>query len=53
MELASFAFFFVVNGPAADTTDAPQPQGLLCNPCDEDEKDDQFFFSLFQVMEHQ
>jgi hypothetical protein len=25
----------------------------LCNPCDEDEKDDQFFFSLFQVMEHQ
>ena len=25
-------FFFAVKGPAADATDAPQPQGLLCNP---------------------
>jgi hypothetical protein len=25
-------FFFVVKGPAADATDAPQPWGLLCNP---------------------
>jgi hypothetical protein len=24
--------FFVVKGPAADATDAPQPWGLLCNP---------------------
>jgi hypothetical protein len=24
--------FFVEKGPAADATDAPQPQGLLCNP---------------------
>ena len=24
--------FFVVKGPAADATDAPQPSGLLCNP---------------------
>jgi hypothetical protein len=23
--------FFVVKGPAADATDAPQPSGLLCN----------------------
>jgi hypothetical protein len=26
------AFFFVVKGPAADATDAPQPWGFLCNP---------------------
>jgi hypothetical protein len=25
-------FFFVVKGPAAEATDAPQPAGLLCNP---------------------
>jgi hypothetical protein len=25
-------FFFVVKGPAAEATDAPQPYGLLCNP---------------------
>jgi hypothetical protein len=25
-------FFFVVKGPAADATDAPQPEGLFCNP---------------------
>jgi hypothetical protein len=24
-------FFFVVKGPPADATDAPQPRGLLCN----------------------
>jgi hypothetical protein len=24
--------FFVVKGPAADATDAPQTPGLLCNP---------------------
>jgi hypothetical protein len=27
-----FTCFFVVKGPAADATDAPQPWGLLCNP---------------------
>jgi hypothetical protein len=41
------AFFFWgggEKGPAADATDAPQPWGLLCNPCDKDkEKGDQFF----------
>ena len=26
------SFFFVVKGPAADATNAPQPSGLLCNP---------------------
>jgi hypothetical protein len=30
--------FFVVKSPAADATDAPQPEGLLCNRCDEDEE---------------
>ena len=25
-------FFFLVKGTAADATDAPQPEGLLCNP---------------------
>jgi hypothetical protein len=25
-------FFFVVKGPAADATDAPQPWDVLCNP---------------------
>jgi hypothetical protein len=37
-------FFLVEKGPAAEATDAPQPEGLLCNPCHEDEeKDSQFF----------
>jgi hypothetical protein len=24
--------FYVVKGPAANATDAPQPDGFLCNP---------------------
>jgi hypothetical protein len=40
----------VVKGPAADATDAPQPQGFLGNPVME-MKDDQFL-SFFQVMDH-
>jgi hypothetical protein len=41
-------FFCVVKGPAADATDAPQPYGFLCDPCDEDE---QFFYKVLQLME--
>jgi hypothetical protein len=26
------SIFFLLKGPAADATDAPQPEGLLCNP---------------------
>jgi hypothetical protein len=40
-------FFFVVKGPAADATDAPQPYGLLCHPCDEDEEKDDVLFFIF------
>jgi hypothetical protein len=40
-------FFFVVKGPAADATDAPQPWGLLWNPCDEDEEKDYSIFFNF------
>jgi hypothetical protein len=39
---------FVVKGPAADATDAPQPRGLLCNRV----KKKISFFSFFRVMEH-
>jgi hypothetical protein len=28
----NFTIFYVVKGPAADATDAPQPYGFLCNP---------------------
>jgi hypothetical protein len=41
--------FFVVKGPAADATDAPQPSGFLYNPRDEDEV---FFYQVLQLMEH-
>jgi hypothetical protein len=41
--------FFVVKGPAADATDAPQPWGLLCNPV---VKTISFFSSFLRVMEH-
>jgi hypothetical protein len=34
----------MVKGPVADATDALQPLGFLCNPCDEDE---QFFLPSF------
>jgi hypothetical protein len=27
----SVSFFYMVKGPAADATDAPQPYGFLCN----------------------
>jgi hypothetical protein len=30
-------FFCVVEGPAADATDAPQPSVLCVKPCDEDD----------------
>jgi hypothetical protein len=43
--------FFVEKGPAAEAKDTPQSQGLLCNPCDEDEEKDDQVFSFFQVME--
>jgi hypothetical protein len=35
--------------PAADATDATQPKGLLCNPCDEDDEDEQFFLPSFTI----
>jgi hypothetical protein len=41
--------FSVVKGPAADTTDAQQPSGLLCNRV---MKMTSFSFSFFRVMEH-
>jgi hypothetical protein len=34
----SVRLFCVEKGPAADSTDAPQPEGLLCDPYDEDEE---------------
>jgi hypothetical protein len=34
LTLCSNAFF--LKGPAADATDAPQPQRLIVQPCDED-----------------
>jgi hypothetical protein len=40
--------FFCGEGPAADSTDAPQPWGLLCNPMMKIVS----FFSFFRVMEH-
>jgi hypothetical protein len=40
--------FWVVKGPAADATDAPQPWGLLCNPVMKTIN----FFPFFRVMEH-
>jgi hypothetical protein len=42
-------FFFVVKGPAADATDAPQPKGLFCNPVMKMIR----FFHFSQVTEHQ
>jgi hypothetical protein len=41
-------FLFVLKGPAADATDAPQPKGLLCNPVMKMIR----FFSFLQVTEH-
>jgi hypothetical protein len=43
-----FFFYFVVKGPAAEATDAPQPWGLLCNPLMKLIS----IFPFFQVMEH-
>jgi hypothetical protein len=41
----------VEKGPAAHASVLPQPEGLLCNPCGEDEEeDDQFPF--FHEMKH-
>jgi hypothetical protein len=41
-------FFYLLKGPAADATDAPQPWRLIVQPCDED--DDFLCFSI--LMEH-
>jgi hypothetical protein len=43
---------FVEKGPAADATVSPQPEGLLCNPCYEDEEKDDQFFSFFHEMKY-
>ena len=40
------AVFFLLKDPAADATDAPQPEGLLCKPCDEDKEKDYKVFLL-------
>jgi hypothetical protein len=34
-----FFLFHIEKGPAADVTDAPQPEGLLCNPCERSDID--------------
>jgi hypothetical protein len=34
--------------PAANATDAPQPEGFLCKPCDENEQ----FYQVLQAMKH-
>ena len=39
---------FMVKGPAADATDAPQPSGLLCNPVMKVIR----FLTFYCVMEH-
>jgi hypothetical protein len=44
-------FFLVVNGHAADATDAPQPWGFLCNPVIKMTMM-MIVFVLFLVMEH-
>jgi hypothetical protein len=31
-------FFYLLKGPAADDTDAPQPWRLIVQPCDEDDE---------------
>jgi hypothetical protein len=41
---------FLLKGPTADATDAPQPEGLLYNPVMRVAV--VLFFVLFQVMEH-
>jgi hypothetical protein len=43
-------FPYMVKGPAADATDAPQPSGFLCNPL---MKMRIFFYQVLQLMEHQ
>jgi hypothetical protein len=39
---------FLLKGPAADATDAPQPWRLIVQPYDEDDDDDNEVFSVFQ-----
>ena len=34
-----FFLYYIEKGPAADVTDAPQPEGLLCNPCERSDID--------------
>jgi hypothetical protein len=38
--------FFLLKGPAADATNAPQSWRLIVQPCDEDDEDDEVFFLL-------
>jgi hypothetical protein len=45
---SSVFFIYLLKGPAADATDAPQPRGLLCNPVMKMIS----FVSFFLVMEH-
>jgi hypothetical protein len=35
--------FFFQKGLVADATDGPQPWGLLCNPCDVYEDDNDYY----------
>jgi hypothetical protein len=48
--LSVLCIFFLEKGLVADATDAPQPWGLLCNPCNEDEEKGDQFFSIFQAL---
>jgi hypothetical protein len=47
IKITRILFFYLLKGPAADATDAPQPWRLIVQPCDEDEDDDDDVFSAF------
>jgi hypothetical protein len=47
---AQLSSFFVVKGPAADATNAPQPYGFFATPV---MKMSSFFYQVLQLMEHQ
>ena len=42
-------YFFLLKGPAADSTDAPQPWRLIVQPYEKDHNDD-FFFCLGHIL---
>ena len=46
------AHFFVKKGTAAEATDAPQPEGLLCNPVMKMKRKIISFFLFLQVTEY-